>query len=55
MCPHAGKAPRGCGRVAESPKLLDIGLGVCSMLTYRVDDFGVGMFSGLTDVHTEQC
>src|SRR6266403_3747774 len=43
------------GEGDSAPKLLDIGLDVCSMLTYCVDDFGVGMFCGATDVHTEQC
>jgi hypothetical protein len=39
----------------SAPKLFDIGLRVCSMLTYCVDNFGVGMFSGCTDVRIEQC
>src|ERR1700682_4755446 len=43
------------GEGDSAPQLLDIGLGVCSMLTYCVDDFGVGMFCGCSDVHTEQC
>src|ERR1039457_4187769 len=43
------------GEGDSAPKLLDIGLRVCSMLTYCIDNFGVGMFCGPTDVHTEQC
>src|SRR5208283_1015219 len=43
------------GEGDSAPKLFDIGLGVGSMLTYCIDNFGVGMFRGCSDVHTEQC
>src|ERR1700722_17983601 len=43
------------GEGDSAPKLFDIGLCVGSMLTYCVDNFGVGMFCGCSDVHTKQC
>src|SRR5665213_1024109 len=39
----------------SAPELLDIRLGVRSMLADCVDDFGVGIFGRLANVHTEQC
>src|SRR5271156_5994030 len=42
------------GEGDSAPKLFDIGLCVRSMLTYCIDNFGVGMFSGCCDVHTKQ-
>src|SRR5271154_3132053 len=43
------------GEGHSAPELLDISLGVCSMLTDCIDDFGVGVFGGLTYVHAKQC
>src|SRR6266478_3505133 len=43
------------GEGDSAPKLFDIGLCVGSMLTYCIDNFGVGMFCGCSDVHTKQC
>src|SRR5882757_9103511 len=43
------------GEGDSAPKLFDIGLRVCSVLTYCIDNFGVGMFCGCSDVHTKQC
>src|ERR1700691_12388 len=42
------------GEGDSAPKLFDIGLWGCSMLTYRIDNFGVGMFCGCFHVHTRQ-
>ena len=39
----------------SAPELLDIHLGVCSMLTDCIDDLRVGMFGRLANVHAEQC
>src|SRR5580698_5144188 len=39
----------------SAPELLDIRLGVCSMLTDGVDDFCVGVFGRFAHVHAEQC
>src|ERR1700676_3755398 len=43
------------GEGDSAPKLFDIDLCVCSMLTYCIDNFGVGMFCGRSNVHTKQC
>src|ERR1700722_6320745 len=43
------------GESDSAPKLFDIGLCVRSVLTYCIDNFGVGMFCGCSDVHTKYC